>query len=146
MDRWLQYLHRNHTQDELSEWARRLSYFRFCRAIGGHANDGDELVLALGYSGAADLDALKRALGGSSPPSPSIVQIAGIRVKFIVHPDRVLLSLCGADGDPFEVTSSDVVNAERVEGALLPVIDRRLDPPINDPHCVSPGHYPDFWK
>ena len=45
--KWLAYLYRDHSYDELARWTRSLRYFRFQRAIGGHANDGDELFCAL---------------------------------------------------------------------------------------------------
>ena len=45
--RWDAYLHERHSPEELRGWARSLAYFRFCRAFGGHANDGDCLRVAL---------------------------------------------------------------------------------------------------
>ena len=45
--RWEKWLYETHHPDELHAWAIRLRYFRFCRAIGGHANDGDHLRVAL---------------------------------------------------------------------------------------------------
>ena len=61
--RWLDYLFHRHPPAELGAWARRLRYFRFCKAIGGHANDGDQLVAALRYADAADLRHLLAQLG-----------------------------------------------------------------------------------
>ncbi len=44
---WERWLYETHCRAELGEWADRLRYFRFCRAVGGHANDGDALRVAL---------------------------------------------------------------------------------------------------
>jgi hypothetical protein len=40
-----------------------MTFFRFCRAIGGHANDGDTLGAALRVDSAADLLAVATRLG-----------------------------------------------------------------------------------
>ena len=47
--RWLNYLFYGYGRAELGAWARRLHYFRFVAALGGHANDGDLLLAALHY-------------------------------------------------------------------------------------------------
>jgi hypothetical protein len=36
--RWEAWLYERHSRAELREWATRLRWFRYCRAIGGHAN------------------------------------------------------------------------------------------------------------
>lgn len=46
-DRWRSWLYETHSAAELHDWALRLRYFRFCRAVGGHANDGDQLRVVL---------------------------------------------------------------------------------------------------
>ena len=56
--RWLDWLYERHSQTELTEWALSLEYFRYCRAYGGHANDGDELKVALRYSSEGELRSL----------------------------------------------------------------------------------------
>ena len=33
--------------DELGTWAPSLRIFRYCRAFGGHNNDGDQLLVGL---------------------------------------------------------------------------------------------------
>jgi hypothetical protein len=145
MDRWQEYLYRRHDVAELRDWARRLQHFRFCRAFGGHANDGDQLVLALKYSGAADLKNVWNELGAPGPLASSST-LAGIPIAITVLDDRVLLSLSGADGDPFEVTATDVANALALEAALALHPERKVDPPIDDEHCISPKHYSEIWE
>ena len=48
---WEEYLFREFSEQYLSGWAKRLKYFRFFRAYGGHNNDLDKIVLALSYAG-----------------------------------------------------------------------------------------------
>ncbi len=53
-----------------------LRYFQFKKAIGGHANDGDDLFVRLNYQGQADLIQLLKDLGieprvfDERPPQP----------------------------------------------------------------------------
>ena len=53
--RWQQYLYEKHPQTKIGLWARRLKYFRFCRAYGGHSNDGDRLKVALKIDSQGDV-------------------------------------------------------------------------------------------
>jgi hypothetical protein len=43
------------SEEFLKSWAKQLDYFRYVIAPGGHANDIDELILALQYTGENDL-------------------------------------------------------------------------------------------
>lgn len=49
--------------DVVDRWHAELRLFRFHRAIGGHANDGDMLQAKLAFSGEAELVALFERLG-----------------------------------------------------------------------------------
>ncbi len=62
-DRWQRWFHERHAMPELARWACSLRCFRFCRAAGGHANDGDLFLAALRYDGEADLLGVFEALG-----------------------------------------------------------------------------------
>jgi hypothetical protein len=57
------YLLRSHSKEVLQQWASALRFFRFFRAYGGHANDGDSLVVAFRYTGLRDLKHLCDDLG-----------------------------------------------------------------------------------
>jgi hypothetical protein len=52
-----------HSKAQLKSWAHRLSHFRFCRAHGGQANDGDVLQVALRIDSEQDLLELFSKLG-----------------------------------------------------------------------------------
>jgi hypothetical protein len=53
--RWQLYLYETHSEQVLRSWAHALQYFRFCRAYGGHANDGDQLLVAIQLQSEQDL-------------------------------------------------------------------------------------------
>jgi hypothetical protein len=54
---------RSHSRTELLDWTARLRFFRFCRAIGGLANDPDLLRCILRVGSEADLVELTSGLG-----------------------------------------------------------------------------------
>ncbi|WP_139925345.1 hypothetical protein [Hymenobacter sp. DG01] len=151
--RWLDYLFRRHSRAELGTWARRLQYFRFCKAIGGHANDGDQLLVALHYTDEADIRQLLAQLGvavDSSSGFPQFarrVMLAGqqvwLRAQKPPEP-RLEISLFDQD-NPYEVTTRTVAAAEAVEKILGFCQPRIIDPPWLAPHCVCPAYYPELW-
>jgi hypothetical protein len=117
MDRWQDYLYRSHSEAELADWARRLDHFRFCRAIGGHANDGDALLVALRYSSAADLESLWRELGVTCLPAGTCqCAVRGSRAAS----ERV--------GRAQRITMADALAAERGRSdAGLGLLPERVD-------------------
>lgn len=82
--RWTGYLYESHPPDRLRTWARELGIFRFCRAYGGHANDGDHLLVSLRVEtenallrtlSALDVP-VKRLLPGHPRPVPGVAYSA----------------------------------------------------------------------
>lgn len=69
--RWHAWFFRTHSPEELKEWTARMRFFRFYRAIGGHANDGDTLRCALRVENEAELIALTSNLGISLRELPA---------------------------------------------------------------------------
>jgi len=63
VDRFRTYLFEHHPEDEIRRWALSFTYFRFCRAYGGHANDGDQFLAALRYTDEADFLSILTSLG-----------------------------------------------------------------------------------
>jgi hypothetical protein len=57
------YVFGTHSYAEIEHWAISLHYFRFCRAYGGHSNDGDQFLVALRYDGETGLLDLLKQLG-----------------------------------------------------------------------------------
>lgn len=142
-----------------------LRYFRFLRAIGGHANDGDQLLVALAWDDDLDLTVLLTQLdiplrehtGRPSTHAPSIedlrhlgqpgwVDVDGTRLHVRVEPGRVVITISGSAGNPYEVTEADVAAASRIEEKIDLVADRVLDPPEATDRCVHPGTWPEFWE
>jgi len=69
--KWHAWFFRAHSPEELKEWTARMRFFRFYRAVGGHANDGDTLRCALRVETEADLIALTSNLGVSLRELPT---------------------------------------------------------------------------
>lgn len=122
--RWEQWLYERHSRAELAEWAPTLRYFRYCRAIGGHANDGDQLVVLL----------------RAAPVELERFQAAGTWVRAVG--DRVEISLSDPE-DVFEVTAETVARARVLERWIDPELV--IDPPLDRAHCVSPRYYPELF-
>lgn len=47
--RWELYLYEHYSKEEMGRLARSLEYFRYCRAYGGHVDDGDRLLVAIRF-------------------------------------------------------------------------------------------------
>ncbi|MFI6318714.1 hypothetical protein ACIBG8_14390 [Nonomuraea sp. NPDC050556] len=158
--------------DRIRVWARELRYFRFCRAYGGHANDGDHLLAALRVDTRGGLLEVMDTLGipvvtdVSSPvpgqaytaaeyarfslpipgfpdiAQPGHVEIAGHRAHVWCHGELLRISVADT-GDPYSVTDAAVAAARSIE-PLLPAA-RVVDPPQDDRNCVCPRYYPEIW-
>ncbi|ACR28551.1 hypothetical protein ACVCIC_22190 [Burkholderia glumae] len=176
MDRWKQYLFESHPEATLRDWAKRLTLFRFFRAYGGHANDGDSLDLAYRYETAQDLEKFLLSLGivpvkySEKPPQPEfgIAYKADEFVKFpslvpgtewIRQPGRCLIAgkpvfvWCGRNvatisiaGAPYTVTEADVQAAQAVEAVLASAWLERVDPPVDTKHYICPKYYPEYFE
>jgi hypothetical protein len=174
MDRWRQYLFESHPEDTLRDWAKRLSFFRFVRAYGGHANDGDSLNVAYRCQSIEELERFFRYLEiplvhfaerpaqpeiGISYPGDEFAKFASLipGTRWIEQPghcsianhkvfasceqDRIRISL----DDDYRVTESHVKAAEAIEKVLLGAPLARIDPPIDNEHCICPTYYPDYF-
>ncbi len=153
--RWRDYVFCRPSRAELIAWGRRLRYFRFCKAIGGFAQDGDQLRVALRYTTIADLRQLLAQLGLPSlttqaayrRPLARHVQLAGARAFLTI--DRVpqpqlMLSIADTE-NPYSVTVNAVTAAVAAEALLLAHEARIIDPPVASIYCVCPAYYPDLW-
>jgi hypothetical protein len=69
--RWEAWLYERHSRAELRAWATRLRWFRFCRAVGGHGDAGDDLRLALRAETEPELLAVLAALGITATTLPA---------------------------------------------------------------------------
>jgi hypothetical protein len=59
---WERYLYGRHSREELASWARRLRYFRFRRAYGGHIGDADSFVVSLRVESQAEFEEICQAI------------------------------------------------------------------------------------
>lgn len=171
---WLRYLFQQHAEAELRAWARRLTLFRFFRAFGGHANDGDSLDVVYAYANEAQLVSFLTRLGieivtfDVKPPQPeSGVPYPGdafMRFPSLI-PDTAWMAQPGhckimdidvfvwCNGhhvkislhDGYEVSERNVSDAERLEAVIAGAALQRVDPPGDTRHYICPRYYPDFF-
>jgi hypothetical protein len=172
--RWLAYLYETHPQEQLRRWAPSLRYFRFCRAFGGHAGDGDSLRAAVRASTEAEVRRVLAGLGVEATPVPDDAArpVPGVgyrgdayarfprRIDHLPHlaqpghvhiPERAFVWVRAARveislHDRGEVTREVVDSALRIEPRLAPFAADVLDPPLDDPHCVCPKFHPHLWR
>lgn len=168
---WRAYLFEVHSEETLRAWARRLQLFRFCRAYGGHANDGDSLLVAYAYRSESELRGFFDAFGlslvahSAAPPQaepnvsysleeyrkfPSLIP----RTTWLQQPghcqiaQQAVFAWCSGEqiqlsiSHGYDVTEADVQRAEHVEQALRDVGLPRVEPPLPSRHCVCPAFYP----
>jgi hypothetical protein len=160
-ERARRYLFEEHSPAQLREWARRLQRFRFCRAFGGHAGDGDTLRLhlrihsvedALGVVASLDVERREKTI---KPPkrrsevAPGIEQpgwsTIGATTLFIwINPASLEFSVQDVD-DVWAVTEAAVSAAERIEARFIPFASRVLDPPVDSWHCIAPATHPELF-
>lgn len=166
-ERWERYMYEWHTPEELAGWAKQLRVFRYCRAYGGHANDGDALKAAILINNRHDLEEVCSHMGmelkvlpalhdGDPPYSRSIqaypeyeqpgwIEISEVPLHVWVYPDRLELHL--ADPINRHVVTQEVLNAAViVEQILEPLYERIIDPPQDNRRCVCPKYYPALFK
>jgi len=168
--RWL---YEAHSEQTLRAWARRLSIFRFCRAFGGHANDGDQLLAVFVYESIPQLLDVLRQLGiepvihATEPPQPEPGKsypaeeferfpslIDGTWIKQPGHCEiggmtafvwcwRGRMSISVQSG--YCVTEDDAERAASLEPLLAALPLERIDPPQDNDRCISPRYYPDWF-
>jgi hypothetical protein len=161
-DRARRYLFEEHSEADLRAWAQRLARFRFCRAFGGHAGDGDTLRLhlrihsvedALGIVASLDVQRRENPVNPDMPRSevaPGIAQpgwsTIGDTTLFIwINPASLEFSVQDVD-DVWAVTEAAVRAAERIEPRFIPFGGRVLDPPVDSWHCIAPATHPELFE
>ncbi|USX23328.1 hypothetical protein NHH82_14640 [Oxalobacteraceae bacterium OTU3REALA1] len=174
MDRWTQYLFEQHSEAELRAWAKRLKFFRFFRAFGGHANDGDSLNVVFAYQTTSQLESCLQDLGvevvkfATQPPQPELwVSYRGdefARFPSLIKgttwmkqpgPCKIMdvdaFVWCEADriritlSDGYTVSEQNVIDAEKIETALARLDLERIDPPKDTKNCICPKYHPDYF-
>jgi hypothetical protein len=61
-DRFKNYIFESHTRETLRGWAQSLHHIRFCRAFGGHSNDGDTFRCSLCFHDESGVQSLCQKL------------------------------------------------------------------------------------
>lgn len=169
MDAWKEYLFAIHGEPTLLRWAHRLHLFRFCRAFGGMNNDGDDLLAVFQYRDSNDLLEFFKFVGikvvqyqeeppqkytGRTVQGKALIdgiqwieqlghcQIAGQKVFVWCLNSQIKVSV----SDGYEVTEGAVRRAEIVEKLLKDAPLPRIEPPLDDKHCLCPRYYPEYFR
>lgn len=160
------YMFREHSPGELVKWTRRLSLFRYVRAAGGMANDGDRLLAIVAFPSTGKLTDLLVKLGFNLSPNLKaeieakphgllpLLRRQGLVPKFFqsqaiwfgFKTNELEINISGESGDPYAVTESDVVRAEELERFLKPLQLQFRVPPWSNDACFSEVSYPEFFK
>lgn len=170
-DRWYDYLYRGYGREKLFDWAVRLKMFRFCKAYGGHANDGDSLQLTYKFDSWDDLKSfcLRHEIPliefKDKPPQPVPNQsyLYEEYAKFpsliretqwvkqpghcVMHGRKVYI-WCGLNVLNISISNRYVVDEENVADAEFLEERLRQDPilpsdtPVDSVHCLCPKYYP----
>ncbi len=173
--RFLRYLFESHSEETLRAWAKRLRLFRFFRAYGGHANDGDSLDVAYRYGSTAELRSFFEFVGvplvayeamppqpepGKSYPGDEFARFPSLipGTQWIAQPKhcdvgshRVFIwcergQIKLSVGTDYQVTERDVAAAELVEQRLLGAPLERVDPAFDTINYVCPKYYPEYFE
>ena len=129
--------------DQLATWAPQLRLFRYCRAYGGHANDGDQLQVALRADSPDDVQQVLTELGvGPIDGQSGWTTLVGEPVFVWIADGRVELSC----SDGYDVTKDTFERVLRIEPAVEVLVDRVIEPPLDNSRCFCPKFYPDvLW-
>lgn len=175
MDRWLAYLFESHSEDTYKYWAKKLKLFRFFRANGGHANDGDSLDVVYAYNSLEEMTNFFEDLGiklktyheKPDQPVPGKGYRGDIFAQFpslipntqwieqpkhcVIDGVKVLIwcynnQIKISIGTDYRVSVTDFENAEKVERVLSKVDLEVIDPPRDSKHYISPKHYPSYFS
>ena len=141
---------RDHSKQQLREWARSMRYFRFITGPGGMLDHHDRLAVILKLTAPEDRDKIATALGVEGrvlpgSPMPSVIMVNGVEVCVYDKSFELELSITNVD-KPYGVAQTTVESARSVELYLDRVADKVSDPPQDNSLCVCPKYYPSFWQ
>lgn len=148
-----EYMFRYHSKETLQNWASKLKYFRFVRAYGGHANDGDTLLLKIQFDNDKKrLEFVKYLMGEKNPSKlTDIVECGGghINIKnndriFIwFEPEHTISLHISNKQNAYEVAEEDVERGVEFERTFLKDFKdlKVIDPPQDNNYCFCNKFY-----
>ena len=176
MDHWTQYLYKHHSESQLRDWASRLKMFRYFRAYGGHANDGDSLDVAFRYTSVESLLSIFESIGYvptvfKKKPDQAVAGIRYTHEEYSSYPSLIektewiqqpgyceifgvqVFIWCGngivtisASPGNYQVTSEHVEAAEKLEKNLRELAFDVVDPPRDTKHYICPKYHPHLFR
>ncbi len=158
------YMFERLSPEKLVKWTKKLKYFRFFRAVGGHANDCDRLVIKIPLQQGLSQSNLFRKLGFDIPAAAE-KELDRIRDQYLhthLSQKACRSSLFGpgfhyhgfdgalfiekwGSGGPLDVTDEDVAVAAAFETAIDGQGLKFSMPPSKLFNCFCEEHYPEYF-
>lgn len=172
---WEEWFFGEHSKHQMIEWIKIIKKFRYVRAIGGHANDCDELLLGIVFNNTSEMLLTLEKWGvilkkhHEKPPQPLIgIRYSGkeymsfpsiIKGTFWVEEpghctifgQNVFIS-CGEKGMYItanlkqKVTDSDIKKAQIIEQHLSHFDLEYRDPPRDNKYCLCPKYHLEIFN
>jgi len=172
---WEEWFFGEHSKHQMIEWIKIIKKFRYVRAIGGHANDCDELLLGIVFNNTSEMLLTLEKWGvilkkhHEKPPQPLIgIRYSGkeymsfpsiIKGTFWVEEpghctifgQNVIIS-CGEKGMYItanlkqEITDSDIKKAQIIEQHLSHFDLEYRDPPRDNKYCLCPKYHLEIFN
>ncbi|MBN2134919.1 MAG: hypothetical protein JW737_04245 [Acidobacteria bacterium] len=160
-----------YSQDQLKKLVTGLKIFRFCKAIGGHANDSDQLSARIDIKDEKELIrvfkeldiTLERSSDGDDPfesimagfpkyLQPCHLMMDGAGVFIWVYEDKnsggnyMLIDISDPVDLSYDVSEEDFDMAKQLEKKFAKLKLEFTDPPVDNERCLCPKYNPDIWK
>ena len=91
------YIFKVNSEQTVRRWAHELKIFRFCRAFGGHTNDGDMLKARIAFRDSAERGRILRALDVADASGRTVL-VVGRAIWLSVGQQTLELSIAGLEG------------------------------------------------
>ncbi len=174
--RWQSYFFEHHSREQMKSWTKRINLFRYFRAHGGHANDGDSLDLAIIFKNEEELISIfellkiefvklnilpEQPIKGKSYSSndfdkfPSLIE----NTKWVIQPGHTqifgvkVFIYCYSNiikisitARPYEVLQEDIESAHILEKHISKFDLRIKDPPFDTRNYLCPKFHKELFE
>jgi len=155
-DNWI---FQNHEKEEVLNWVHQLAFFYFIRAIGGHANDGDQFVSRIKFHSTEDLKFKLNKLDlnrliitvehDEDVFLESTRQSIENEICFVsIHKDIIEFSVFGNSGNIYEVGDVDFNRCKKLE-VIFSKLNFQVDKDYeleNSINCICLKKYPKLFS
>ncbi|EFC46149.1 predicted protein [Naegleria gruberi] len=152
-------MYRFHSKEELVSWTNRMRYFRFVRAYGGHANDGDTLLAKFSFETTQKVSEFLQSLGVHEGKDiinnknftedgfwRDLRNRDSIFLWITKEPPTVTLHVQNKE-NCYEVKEDEVVRAIEIESLLDEFTEKSpINPPKPSNLCFCKENYPEEFE